>query len=264
MRCSHLKAILPLLLVCVSFRAQAQVVDQSVCFRVRDPLKVMGLVDVTQSAPTVAPGCRIQRAAVVCTPASAVTRDLEVNGVPFTPSPSSAGTDAVARICYRIKCRRPFPPAQLLQDRFGERTVDDFVPSMLCLPIESGVTTSTTTTTTSSTTTTTMPCAFSGYAAGQLLVAFQADTLAARVFQIALSVGGTIDSLLANLPSGPVFTVVVPTGHELSLIPLFEAYPEVSHAETNNVVVGGFPSPLPECGCCPSGFVCPNLLSCAD
>ena len=102
-------------------------------------------------------------------------------------------------------------------------------------------------------------CPIGGVVPGELILGFQQGTTLDRVEKIAEELGTSVIKLLTISSPDPIYLMGVPVGQELAFISLFEAIPEVLHAETNNIVC--IPE-LPPCECCPPGVICPTLPPC--
>ncbi len=130
---------------------QAQNDDHLQCYRIRDPLRLEGLVDISSMQFGLEPGCEISTAVLFCVPADA--ENLEVRderGGDDDEDDSDSDSDGTAseitllplsarpapgdRICYRVKCPRSDPPAREVTDPFGTRTIRRFRTKMLCTP----------------------------------------------------------------------------------------------------------------------------------
>jgi hypothetical protein len=121
----------------MSVRAEAQTRDHLQCFQVRDPLKLKGTVDV-ESKLGLEPGCKISRVGLYCSPAekTVVAANVAVLSIDGAALPGDL-------MCYRILCRKPFPPDQDVTDQFGSRQVKMLVPKLLCAPVATPVATPT-------------------------------------------------------------------------------------------------------------------------
>ena len=122
--------------------AHAQVADHLKCYKVKDPLKLRGTVDLDTPQFGVDPGCRISKAKLFCVPATktnvAVTNKAKE---PITPSPVT-GPDPGDRICYTVTCPTAVAD-QEVTDQFGTRTVEKLKASLVCTPAVKGTTTTT-------------------------------------------------------------------------------------------------------------------------
>ncbi len=128
-------------------------VDQLNCYRINDPLKLRGIVDIDSKAFGLEPGCKIKKPVLFCVPASSNVREAREGRVPIEPLNIDGQQLADDRICYKIECKKPFPPDQEVTDQFGSRTVRKLKPFLVCGPAVRGGLPTTTSTTTSTTTT---------------------------------------------------------------------------------------------------------------
>jgi hypothetical protein len=121
------------LMLGVAARSTAQPQDHLQCFHVKDPLKLEGKVDV-ESKLGLEPGCKISRAGLYCTPAqrTVVTANVVVEPIGGVALPGDL-------MCYRIVCKKPFPPDQDVSDPFGSRRLRKLVPKLLCAPVATPV-----------------------------------------------------------------------------------------------------------------------------
>ena len=135
--------------------ARAQVPDHLKCYRVTDPLRLKGIVDLDSPQFGLEPGCSLSRAILICVPVSKTVQSAvdAQTGQPITPL-VVAGADPGDRICYKIRCATPGPAAQEFTDQFGTRTLVEprprkgFKPALVCTPAVKGAPTTTTTSTT--------------------------------------------------------------------------------------------------------------------
>ena len=122
--------------------ATAQVPDHLKCYKIHDPLKLSGVVDLDSPQFGAESGCTVSAAKLLCVPArktvvSAVDR---ATGAPITPLVFWAPPAPGDRICYKVKCPRPNPPDQQVTDQFGTRVVSNLRPSLVCTPAVPGPT----------------------------------------------------------------------------------------------------------------------------
>jgi hypothetical protein len=140
--------------------ARAEVADHLKCYRIKDPLKLGGTVDLDTPQFGIDRGCRISKARLFCVPATktnvAVTN--KATKEPITPLPVS-GPDPGDRVCYQVKCPAAVAD-QEVTDQFGTRVLAKFRTSLVCVPAVKGPPppTTTTTTSTSTSTSTEPPC----------------------------------------------------------------------------------------------------------
>jgi len=110
-----------------------QVFDHLKCYRVKDPLKLKGVVDLTptQESPfDVEEGCKIAKAKKYCIP---VMKDVDesATNVPVVPFPGQPLVDDY--ICYKVRC----PEVDITRDivdQFGTRRLEKFKARELCVP----------------------------------------------------------------------------------------------------------------------------------
>jgi hypothetical protein len=124
--------------VSVAPPVRAQVPDHLKCYKIKDPLKLAGSVDIeTPQFGEDRPGandCQVSKAKLFCVPAT----KTNVSGVvtlPFSGAPRPGD-----QICYKVKCRTPLSPIadQQVTDQFGTRTLAKFKASLLCVPAVKG------------------------------------------------------------------------------------------------------------------------------
>jgi hypothetical protein len=122
----------------------AQPADHESCYRIADPQRLKGVVDIAPPDMTAHSGCALGKAFLLCAPAAMT---LHKSSIP--PTPLDDGTTPGIRVCYKVQCSRPYPPDQEVTDAFGTRVVGRLRPRLLCSPAVFGrPTTSTATTTT--------------------------------------------------------------------------------------------------------------------
>ena len=123
-------------------RAAAQVPDHLECYKIRDPLKLAGIVDLNSPQFGRETGCKVSAAKLFCVPASKVVVSAvnKATGTPITPLSFWAPPAPADRICYKMKCPRPTPPDQQVTDQFGTRVLSNLRPSLLCTPAVPGPT----------------------------------------------------------------------------------------------------------------------------
>jgi hypothetical protein len=113
--------------------------DHLQCFRIRDPLKLRGRVDLDSPQFGLTSGCTIGRARYFCVPAAkSVTAATDNStGDPIMLLPIS-GEVLRDTICYNVKCPRPVVRSQLVSDQFGSRTITMLGTKLLCTPAVKG------------------------------------------------------------------------------------------------------------------------------
>ena len=143
LKCLRIRTLIPMLSlgICLAPYADAQIDDHLRCYRIKDPLKLRGLVDINTPQFGLAPGCRISTAKLLCVPADKFNEDV-LDGstrLPIDPLlPVSALPAPGDRLCYKVSCRDPGPPDALVTDQFGTRTVGRLKERLLCTPAVKG------------------------------------------------------------------------------------------------------------------------------
>ncbi len=115
--------------------------DHEKCYKITDPAKIKGTVDLTTPQFGLEPGCKVGAAKYFCAPASKSNVTVTSKGVPVVPLPVYAPPAPTDRICYKIKCPvppPPFPPDQNVTDQFGNRTLMKFTAAYMCTPAVKG------------------------------------------------------------------------------------------------------------------------------
>jgi hypothetical protein len=107
--------------------------DHLECYKIKDPLKLRGVVDVDASPVANALGCKLGKARYFCAPASKTVLSSNV-GTELVPGRELSDD----RICYNLRCPKPPPPDQSVRDQFGQRTVARLAPRLLCTPAVKG------------------------------------------------------------------------------------------------------------------------------
>lgn len=117
--------------------AYAQPFNHEQCYKIKDPVKLDGIVDMDAPLFNLEPGCKIGKAKFFCTPAEKtfVSATDKATGLPIAPLPVFAPDTTVNRICYKAKCPEPVvPPDTNVTDQFGNRTLAKFKTKMICTP----------------------------------------------------------------------------------------------------------------------------------
>ena len=94
---------------------------------------------------------------------------------------------------------------------------------------------------------------------GSVRVGFERRTPEERIEEIAAELGVTVRWIIDLGIAGVLTWWCVPTGQEETFAQVFETYPEVRAAR---VFQQSCWPHWPECGCCPTGYVCDNLRPC--
>jgi len=113
------------------------VVDHLKCYKVKDPNKLKGFVDLTSPQFGVEPNCKILRTTKFCVPVKKAVLSATVNGTPITPSPVAGQNLIDDYVCYIIGCNTkitPPPASAKVQDQFSTRTFIKFKPFEVCVP----------------------------------------------------------------------------------------------------------------------------------
>lgn len=117
--------------------ANAQVADHLECFKLKDSVRLKGIVDL-ESDLGVDEGCQIKRARYYCTPASKTVVEASDGRDPLTPLPFSTKPASGDRICYSVKCPKENLPDRFVTDQFGQRTIAKLRAKLVCTPAVAG------------------------------------------------------------------------------------------------------------------------------
>src|SRR5262245_28404815 len=93
--------------------AHAQPFNHEQCYKIKDPIKLDGIMDMDAPLYNVEPGCKVGKAKFFCTPAEKtfVSATDKATGLPIVPLPIYGGPDGTFnRICYKMKCPEPVAP----------------------------------------------------------------------------------------------------------------------------------------------------------
>jgi len=111
------------------------VVDHLKCYKVKDPNKLNGLVDLTSPQFGVEPGCTISKTKKFCVPVKKAVTSASVNGAQIVPAPVAGQNLVDDYVCYKILCKTTPPPASAkVEDQFSTRTFTKFKPLEVCVP----------------------------------------------------------------------------------------------------------------------------------
>jgi len=104
------------------------------CYKIKDPLKLAGTLDLDTPKFGADPGCRISKAKMYCVPSTATNVAVvdKNTGDPIVPEPTP-GTNPGARICYKVTCPSVAPDVTVA-DQFGSRTATKLKAMMVCTP----------------------------------------------------------------------------------------------------------------------------------
>lgn len=112
---------------------RAQIADHLECYKIKDPLRLKGIVDLDSPQFGQDAGCKISKAKLFCVPASKTVRESNVETRLVTGEPQSDD-----RICYKIKCPPASPVDQETSDQFGTRVLSRVKPTMVYTPARKG------------------------------------------------------------------------------------------------------------------------------
>jgi Protein of unknown function (DUF1566) len=112
--------------------------DHLQCYKVKDPLKLSGVLDLTAPPFGLAAGCKVSSAKLYCVPATkaVVSATDRGTGLPITPLPLAAAPAVYSRVCYKVRCPTPVVPLadQNVTDQFGNRLIGKLKAAMVCTP----------------------------------------------------------------------------------------------------------------------------------
>ncbi len=116
--------------------AQAQIDDHLKCYKIKDDIKLKGVVDLDGQQFGLEPGCKISKAKLFCVPVTKSNVQVEAKNDdgPVTPLPILGPPAPGDRICYKVKCPGPQPPDTTASDQFGTHNMTKFKAFMLCTP----------------------------------------------------------------------------------------------------------------------------------
>jgi hypothetical protein len=114
------------------------VVDHLKCYKVKDPTKLRGKVDLDSPQFGLEAGCTIKKAKKFCVPVKKTVNlsATTVNGQPVTLMPVPGQNLVDDYICYIIKCPSTPPPPTNVKDQFATRTLQKFRAFELCVPAQ--------------------------------------------------------------------------------------------------------------------------------
>ncbi len=113
--------------------ASAQPADHLQCFKIKDPIKLKGVVALDAREYGLDPACKISKARMICIGAEKTLIEAFDRKERIFPL-LLGGPEADTRVCYKVKCPRRKLPNPLVADQFGERTLEKLKTSMLCTP----------------------------------------------------------------------------------------------------------------------------------
>jgi hypothetical protein len=120
-------------------RGAAAESDHLKCYKIKDPVKLAGVLDLPTPQFGWDSGCTVSKAKLFCVPGAktVVSAEDRATGLPITPLPVSAAPTAEDRICYKVRCDA-VPDDQVVTDQFGTRTLTRFKAAMVCTPAVKG------------------------------------------------------------------------------------------------------------------------------
>lgn len=104
------------------------------CYKIKDPLRVKGLVDIDTTRFGRHAGCKISPAKLFCTPATNTVREARNRKTPITPNDFWSPPAPGSQICYHVTCPKEPLPDQEVTDKFGTRTLENLKAQMVCTP----------------------------------------------------------------------------------------------------------------------------------
>lgn len=117
--------------------------DHLECFKIKDEVKLKGVVDMETFQFGVADNCKISKTKFFCAPAqksveSVVDKKAKGDGVitPATVRPPNAVLGD--QICYKLKCKGSLDETFSVSDQFGTRTVKVSKDRLACVPAVKG------------------------------------------------------------------------------------------------------------------------------
>jgi hypothetical protein len=114
-----------------------QVFDHLKCYKISDPTKVKGLVDMQSPQFGIERGCQLKKATKFCVPVfkTVDTANTFVNGQPVNLLPVAGQNLTDDYVCYKVVCKdQPLPPSTAVADQFDDRTLSFTKASELCVP----------------------------------------------------------------------------------------------------------------------------------
>lgn len=109
-------------------------VDHLKCYKIKDPNKLKGIVDLNGPQFGLEAGCRIAKTRKFCVPVTKTVSSAFVNGLPIVPAPVAGQNLIDDYVCYTIVCKTPAPASANVQDQFSTRTFTKFKAQEVCVP----------------------------------------------------------------------------------------------------------------------------------
>jgi hypothetical protein len=112
--------------------------DHLKCYRIRDSLRLEGVVNLDTKEFGLEPGCKIVGPQLFCVPATKTVKGaVDTSSSPPTPielksidGPPASGD----RLCYRMRCEKAPVRDLIVEDQFGTHEISRLRPSLLCTP----------------------------------------------------------------------------------------------------------------------------------
>ncbi len=123
----------------LTLSAGAQTDDHLKCYKIKDPLKLKGVVDLDGVQFGLEAGCKVGKAQLFCVPVTKNVQEAFNKKTSIDPLPIFGPAIKTDSICYPIKCQKPQIPPTTVTDQFGSRTIEFKKAFMLCTPAFKGV-----------------------------------------------------------------------------------------------------------------------------
>jgi hypothetical protein len=112
--------------------------DHLKCYRIRDSVRVGGVVNLDAKQFGLEPGCRIVGPQLFCVPATKTVKEAVDTSTspptPIEPKPISGPPAPGDRLCYRIRCEKGSDQKLVVEDQFGTHEISSLRPALLCTP----------------------------------------------------------------------------------------------------------------------------------
>jgi hypothetical protein len=111
------------------------VFDHLKCYKIKDPQKLKGIVDLDGPQFGLEANCKISKAKKFCVPVMKTvdTTQTFVNKEPVSLLPIVGQNLVDDYLCYKIKCET-VPPDTEVEDQFGRRLLTKFKAKEVCVP----------------------------------------------------------------------------------------------------------------------------------
>ena len=125
-------------MVLLASAGYAQVNDHLKCYKIKDPLKLTGVVDIHSPQFGLEKGCKIRGSELFCVPATKRVIRAFNDKQPIDPLEVFGPPAPGDRICYSLQCDNPKITNQKVTDQFGSRVISKLDPQLLCTPAFKG------------------------------------------------------------------------------------------------------------------------------